>query len=196
MNWTSLKPFPGLHVPHTKNYQITAGAEWGRSGLTLHYLVKAVNKTALHQIELSESKAKPERKDELWKTTCFESFIGIPGTEAYLEFNGSPSGDWNLYLFRKYREGMTPISVPVGATPKQITRSTSELELEVKWLIPVAALKPGFFSMGVSQIEIETVGLSIVLCTPAATTYWALDHHGVKPDFHLRNSFNYDPIRN
>src|SRR3954465_4095195 len=41
----------------------------------------------------------------LWQHTCFEIFIAPSGMPSYHEFNFAPSGDWNAYAFRKYREG-------------------------------------------------------------------------------------------
>ena len=48
----------------------------------------------------------PERKDELWNTTCFEAFLRPQGSDVYFELNMSPSGDWAAYRFNSYRSGM------------------------------------------------------------------------------------------
>ncbi|NEQ19514.1 MAG: DOMON-like domain-containing protein [Microcoleus sp. SIO2G3] len=48
----------------------------------------------------------PARKHELWKDTCFEFFVGIKNSDQYWEFNLSPAGDWNIYRFDAYRQGM------------------------------------------------------------------------------------------
>ena len=56
----------------------------------------------------------PQRRDELWRTTCAEIFValddasdGKPHTGGpYLEFNFSPTGDWAAYRFDSTRTGM------------------------------------------------------------------------------------------
>ena len=45
------------------------------------------------------------RRDELWTSNCLEYFVKLPNSPAYLEFNFSLSGDWNVFLFSNYREG-------------------------------------------------------------------------------------------
>ena len=42
---------------------------------------------------------------KLWRRTCCEAFVRVPGEEAYYEFNFSPSGEWTVYRFSRYREG-------------------------------------------------------------------------------------------
>ncbi|MFN9067110.1 MAG: hypothetical protein ACK5V3_07770, partial [Bdellovibrionales bacterium] len=49
------------------------------------------------------------RKDELWKATCFELFLKVPGKSTYYEFNFSTEGYWNLYEFSDYRKPQPPL---------------------------------------------------------------------------------------
>ncbi|MEL6862619.1 MAG: hypothetical protein AAGL11_12340, partial [Pseudomonadota bacterium] len=51
-----------------------------------------------------------QRRDELWKQTCFELFVRAPNSEGYLEYNFSPGGDWAAYSFQTYREDMQKIA--------------------------------------------------------------------------------------
>ena len=53
----------------------------------------------------------PRRADDLWKTTCFEAFLRVPGTEADREWNFAPSGEWAAYDFTAYRDGRTNADV-------------------------------------------------------------------------------------
>ena len=53
----------------------------------------------------------PKRADDLWKTTCFEAFLRVPGAAAYREWNFAPSGEWAAYDFTAYREGRTNADV-------------------------------------------------------------------------------------
>ncbi len=47
----------------------------------------------------------PERRDGLWKRTCFEVFVAQPGHAPYREFNFSPAGHWQAFTFSSYRQG-------------------------------------------------------------------------------------------
>lgn len=53
----------------------------------------------------------PAPADNLWQHTCFELFCKKVDTQSYLEFNFSPSGEWNCYHFENYREGMKKIEL-------------------------------------------------------------------------------------
>ena len=60
----------------------------------------------LNQIIWPETVNKPERQDDLWKTTCMELFLAIAEQPDYWEFNFSPNGHWNAYHFHDYRQQM------------------------------------------------------------------------------------------
>src|SRR4051794_22819774 len=72
--------------------------------------------------------APPERTDDLWRTTCFEAFLGGPHAAAYCEFNFAPSGQWAASRFAGYREGMASLALP---TPPAIPfpRDPARLDL-------------------------------------------------------------------
>ena len=46
------------------------------------------------------------RANKLWSSTCFELFLGSMTQSGYIELNVTPAGDWNCYLFDRYRQGM------------------------------------------------------------------------------------------
>ena len=48
----------------------------------------------------------PERRDELWQSTCLELFIAQPNEPPYWEINLAPNGDWNVYRLDGYRQGL------------------------------------------------------------------------------------------
>ena len=52
-----------------------------------------------------------ERKNELWKGTCFELFLANKKSSEYIELNLTPSLAWNLYHFEDIHKGMSEISV-------------------------------------------------------------------------------------
>lgn len=106
--------------------------------------------------------------DDLWRTTCFEAFVGGSG-EAYAEFNLSPSGAWAAYRFDGCREGMRLLGIPA---PAQVVRHAAE-GFALTADIP---LPPQFDG---------PLGLSAVIeGLDGGISYWALAHPSDKPDFH------------
>ena len=117
----------------------------------------------------------PERKDELWKTTCFEAFLQGVGEGPYREWNFAPSGDWAAYDFTGYREGMATADV----RPPYV-----RMEDNMTW-----------FALG-ATIAVDAdrewrLGLSAVLEERDGTkSYWAISHPSPeKPDFHAADCF-------
>jgi hypothetical protein len=114
--------------------------------------------------------ADPGRRDDLWKTTCFEAFVQEEGRAAYREYNFAPSGDWAAYDFVDRRDGMAK---PELANPPYI-----RLEDNLTWwtLGATFAIETGkHWRLGLSAVIEETDGTK---------SYWALAHGGDKPDFH------------
>lgn len=120
----------------------------------------------------------PGRRDGLWQTTVFELFLSEPGDASYLEFNFSPSGEWNAYRFSSERSGMQEIAA-IRKNPVHKMRRTAA-DVVVEGSIDRAAL-------GWSG-DIELSATSI-LDFGTHKEYWAITHKGDKPDFHLRSSF-------
>ena len=117
----------------------------------------------------------PGRRDELWKSTCFEAFLRADGEDPYREWNFAPSGDWAAYDFTGYREGMAPADV---AEPYV------RMEDNFTWWALGATI-------AVDAERIWHLGLSAVLEEKDGTrSYWALAHSNAdKPDFHLADCF-------
>lgn len=117
----------------------------------------------------------PTRKDELWRTTCFEAFLREESGEAYQEWNFAPSGDWAAYEFTGYREGMA--QAEVGKPPY------IRVEDNLTWwtLGATIAVPSGLrYQLGLSAVLEEKDGTK---------SYWALAHGGEKPDFHDAGCF-------
>ena len=119
----------------------------------------------------------PARADGLWKSTCFEVFLGVPGLESYYEFNFSPSGRWAAYAFDGYRKEMR------------------DLELAVEPHIEFDPERPLDLSVDLDLSNTPNVamlaGISAVIEEQGGTmSYWALAHPpGDKPDFHHPDCF-------
>lgn len=170
----SLKPFQRLKT----DLQITGEITRDKNILTVHYSFKG----DLEKIEIPAVEKLPIRKNELWETTCFEFFIGIKDTTVYWEFNLSPSGDWNIYYFEKYREPME-LENRFESLPFNILRDSNALYLGVELNLDCL----------VSIIENIDVSITTVIKSKEGDiSYWALKHCGEEADFHLRDSFIYN----
>ncbi len=117
-----------------------------------------------------EGEGGAERRDELWRTTCFEAFLRIEGDSGYREWNFAPSGDWAAYDFTDRRQGMAPAEI---ASPPYI-----RMEDNLTWWALGAAI-------ALDAGRTWELGLSAVLEERDGTkSYWALGHGGGQPDFH------------
>jgi hypothetical protein len=121
--------------------------------------------------------SRPDRIDKLWKSTCFEIFIGHFEDENYLEFNFSPSGQWAAYQFASYREGMDDLAT--NAPDIKSEQSADALTLIVTLALPDAWRERDL-----------RAGLSAVIATKSGNiSYWAAAHSAGKPDFHHKDCF-------
>lgn len=144
-----------------------------------------------HHFELPSLESAVKREMNLWEKSCFEIFIRPLNTEAYLEFNLSPNGDWNAFVFKDYRtplmeDGALTLAPmqkdPVCATTG-IPRSDAPWRLDVQ--IDLSHL-PKEFHLPANRM----IGLSCVLKDlKGGLHYFALSHPGEKPDFHHQESF-------
>lgn len=119
----------------------------------------------------------PSRADGLWKSTCFEIFLKVPGLNSYYEFNFSPSGQWAVYAFDGYRTGrrdLEPAVEPhVEVDPGGPLDFRVDLDLSDTPNVPMLA--------GITTVIEEQDG---------TMSYWAVAHPpGDKPDFHHPDCF-------
>ncbi len=138
-----------------------------------HYHVE----TRLDQI-VRPAAAPSARTDGLWKTTCFEGFLRVPGCKAYIEYNASPSGQWAAYHFDDYRAGMTDLPVKIAPEIGN-DASESHFALDVTYVLPDAWAGQALL-----------IGLSAIIEEAGGTkSCWALAHPPGKPDFHHGDCF-------
>jgi hypothetical protein len=150
----------------------------GPGHLSLTYVVTG----AIADLSLPPPAA-PGRSDDLWKHTCFETFVRPPG-EAYFEFNFSPSSHWAAYRFSGYRSGM---SAPAEAVAPLIETRASRERFELQVDLSLAPL------LGLSSGAPWRLGLSVVIEeTSGRKSYWALTHPAGKADFHHADGFALD----
>jgi hypothetical protein len=165
-------------VPHPTatpaDLTITVEAEREGTELLLRFAVRG----AVQGIRLPPASTPAQRRDELWRHTCFEAFIRPSRSEAYHELNLSPSYDWAFYHFERWRSGRSNPDLPALAfdytgDPSLIqVRASMELGTllspAVPWQLNLTAV-----------IEDEAGQLS----------YWALAHPADAPDFHHPDCF-------
>jgi hypothetical protein len=169
----SLIPFPAPNLPEIT---ITGTISRQNGVLALHYSLAG----NIEAVLLPPPSEQPRRKDELWKTTCFEFFLAINDQPQYWEFNMSPSGDWNIYHMDSYRR--------IGFREEtSIPRLPFEGWEEAEAFILDAAvdLTPVLPADQCVQVGIT----AIVRAKDSSETYWALRHPASHADFHLKESF-------
>ena len=153
-------------------WQLDAGVDPVRDGLLrFHYSLRG----DLSRLRLPAAAA-GERRDGLWRHTCFEAFIRGGDGQRYLELNFSPSACWAFYAFDAYREGMRS---PPADPPVTVSTQVGENVLSLNAAVPVAVLRAVLPMSGLR------VALTAVVEDDAGQhTWWALAHAPGKPDFH------------
>lgn len=126
----------------------------------------------------------PTRQDDLWQQTCFEFFLGLKDSPYYWEFNLSPAGDWNVYRFDDYRQGM------------QVEQAFPELPFSCDRQPNAFTLSLG---LDLSLIVAKEQPLAVAITTVIQPlngdlSYWALSHPGPEADFHRRDGFQIELV--
>ena len=167
----TLTPFHWPKKPHptlTGRLVITEGA------LRIEYDVNGLNQPA----DLPTPSPNPARRPQLWQHTCFELLWGPLQHPHYWELNASPAGDWNVFVFNDYRDGMTE-EPRIAAVEIGTQRRSRGFRLVCT--VPVADLEPpGPYRLAPA---------AIIRLTGGPRTFWAAHHPGDVPDFHHPLSF-------
>ena len=116
-----------------------------------------------------------QRRNGLWKATCFELFMAEPLTPAYREFNFSPGGDWAAYHFDAYRAGMRNEEL---LAPPAITTDFDGRCLILSAVLSLGHLDDDSMLNFAAVIDENGFGQSL----------WATSH-AEQPDFHARHCF-------
>jgi hypothetical protein len=169
----SLIPFPDTDLP---DIAITGTILRQHNLFNIHYALTG----EIKDIFLPSLSVHPTRRDDLWKTTCFEFFLAIKDLPQYWECNISPSGDWNVYQMDAYRRIGFREETAIQRLQFRTRRTKSGLMLDA-----AIDLNP---IIRVGQI-LEVAVTAVIQTREGHETYWALAHHAPEPDFHLRESF-------
>lgn len=111
-----------------------------------------------------------QRRDELWKSDCFEFFWSFDEV-AYCELNVSLDGDWQIYQFTGERNGRTD-------SLSRVTKVSLEKKASNRWSMRIEVQvqsKPHL----VGRFQIATI-----LRIQGELEYFALKHGRDRPDFH------------
>lgn len=120
--------------------------------------------------------APPARTDELWRHTCLEAFVRLPGAPGYRELNLSPGGPWAAYRFDGYREGMANADIP---TPTVTTdRAGDTFDLAAAWTLDL-----------LSDLPWQVAVTAVIEAADGSVSYWSLRHPAGRPDFHHADGF-------
>lgn len=174
MRTIPLSPHPATPCPAVHQFSVDYG--WQAPG---HLLLRYRLRGALAQLRLPPPGPAPTRRDELWRSTCFEAFLRRDGNPGYWEVNFTPRGDWAIYRFDAYRQGMhAPQTVAAPAIACTGDAGTHELTA----------------CLDLSGWDRETGGWQLALATVLATpsgevSYWAAHHPPGTPDFHAAAAF-------
>ena len=121
----------------------------------------------------------PERRDELWQSTCLELFIAQPNESPYWEINLAPNGDWNVYRLDGYRQGLQ-------AEPEiQRISLSSDSAADRHQLQATIELPPALSQAASLQANL----CAVLQHANGSNSYWALCHPGSEADFHARAGF-------
>jgi hypothetical protein len=120
------------------------------------------------------------RADDLWRSTCFETFVRSPILKAYYELNFSPSTLWAAYRFSGYREGMA-IAEEIGPPQFMSRLAPQAFDLDVGVDLAAADLPDDApWRLALSAVVEDLDGVK---------SYWAWSHPAGKPDFHHPDAF-------
>ena len=115
----------------------------------------------------------------LWEETCFEFFLAPMESSQYWEFNLSPSGNWNVFRFISYREGMFEEEA-FSSLPFSCEKRPGKLKFDIQVKLDRIIPQKTSFKAGIS---------AVLRSAEEVISYWALAHPGPEADFHNPEGF-------
>jgi len=172
----SLKPFKEAEIrPDVPDVKITGAVGRQSNIFTIRYELRG----PLSKLMVPAPTEMPTRRDGLWEKTCLEFFLAAKNSDGYWEFNLSPSGDWNVYRFVSYRQGVRE-EPAFESLPFHVRSEPDILEL---------SLEIGLDEIIPADKALEVAVSAVIKSVHGAVTYWSLHHPGPRPDFHHREGF-------
>ncbi len=175
---SAAQPFSLVPFGDPPDGQLRLGGTIGREGERLW--VRYALHGPLASLAIPPLSATPRRRDDLWQATCLELFLALPGQSGYREFNLSPGGDWNVYQFDGYRQGLRPDPAWSALPLTRREPSPEALDLRLTTTLPAdLAAAP----------TLEAAVTAVLQHQDGSCGYWALRHPGEAADFHRRDGF-------
>ena len=137
----------------------------------------------LEQLDLGSSTPKKERVIKLWEKTCFEFFIKN-SSGNYVEFNFSPSFEWNCFSFTKRGDNLIEW--------EKMKRPDTDILLSIDHFLLMVEIKKEYFPKNFFDGETRELNCSITSVIKEKNgelSYWALAHADTRPNFHDFRSF-------
>jgi hypothetical protein len=139
----------------------------------------------LRAVRLVPTVCQPQRRDELWRHTCFEVFARHGNEKRYCEFNFSACGDWAAYQFDNYRgtrrdAEQQPIDVSLQTTGLAQIRLRARIDLRSAFASEAVALDAADWRLNCA---------AVIESTDGSLSYWAVHHPRPLPDFHDGEGF-------
>lgn len=145
------------------------------SEMSLQYLISG----DIHFLDIPRQRGLGKRCHGLWQESCFECFIGMKDSRRYWEINLAATGDWNVYSFNGYRQGMVE-ETAFNVLPCTFYETKDEIWLDLKLDLSLLVREEHALEIGISSVLKHRNG---------ETSYWALCHREPQPDFHHRSGF-------
>ncbi len=124
----------------------------------------------------------PKRVIGLWESTCFECFIKNPNGESYYEFNFSPDGHWNCFYFEIPGKDLIECNnIALPTTESNLDDENFRFSIEIN----TESMKDGFWSSKEMEFGLTTV----IEDERNNLSFWAIEHHDDRPNFHNFSSF-------
>lgn len=168
-----------LLTPYQKNdfkLSVLAAAVFSHETQSLFVKFELQDPKSVVEYAVSNSKI-IDRRDELWKKTCFEIFLQPSDQEKYFEINMSTEGYWNAYEFEKYRTPQPPQFTSI-IDLKQYNWNSEKRTLTAELIIKDST---NHWNMGLAAVLKSKI--------QNETYYFALKHRPDKADFHWPESF-------
>jgi hypothetical protein len=174
-NTAALKYHPETYSEAVHRIEVTVGLTQN-GGLVLNYALTG----DLDRLRIPPFRP-PRRVDRLWQHSCFEAFVSVRGKAEYYEFNFAPSGEWAVYAFRRYRDGL-PLEDEGLAPCMTVCNAGDRLDLEaIVHLKYLPKIQPA--------LSLRLALSAVIEDDNGSLSYWALKHPSGKPDFHHPDAF-------
>jgi len=128
----------------------------------------------------------PQRKMQLWESSCFEFFLKPTQKNCYWEFNLSPDRNWNCLKLNSYRN-LEGEEAQVKLLDIQIEESSLNL-FRLKVTFDLKTI-PELYQTIQEDKQFKIGPAAILKTKKGRLTYWANSHSQDEPDFHNKRNF-------